>query len=118
MGLSHLQKGYWPAIQAVLEKYDKLLIADVVVTGYGRLCSMFGREYYGMKPDLITIAKGLMSAYAPLFESMGSKRMWKVSEKGTQEFGPFGHSWTYYTPRIGAAAGVANLNLLEDLKLI
>ena len=58
--------GYWQKIQAVLKKYDILLIADEVVTGFGRLGTMFGSDHYGMQPDLITIAKGLTSAYAPL----------------------------------------------------
>ena len=117
-GLVPPPKGYWPAIQAVLEKHDILLIADEVVTGFGRLGSMFGSDHYGMKPDLITIAKGLTSAYAPLSGSIVSERIWKVLENGTDELGPFGHGWTYSAHPIGAAAGVANLNLLDDLKLI
>ena len=117
-GLVPPPKGYWPAIQAVLERHDILLIADEVVTGFGRLGSMFGSDLYGMKPDLITIAKGLTSAYAPLSGSIVSERIWKVLENGTDELGPFGHGWTYSAHPIGAAAGVANLNLLDDLKLI
>ena len=117
-GLVPPPKGYWPAIQAVLERHDILLIADEVVTGFGRLGSMFGSDHYGMKPDLITIAKGLTSAYAPLSGSIVSERIWKVLENGTDELGPFGHGWTYSAHPIGAAAGVANLNLLDDLKLI
>ena len=117
-GLVPPPKGYWPAIQTVLERHDILLIADEVVTGFGRLGSMFGSDHYGMKPDLITIAKGLTSAYAPLSGSIVSERIWKVLENGTDELGPFGHGWTYSAHPIGAAAGVANLNLLDDLKLI
>ena len=111
-------EGYWAAIQAVLEKYDILLIADEVVTGFGRLGTMMGSEHYGMKPDLITIAKGLTSAYAPLSGSIVSDRMWKVLEQGTDEFGPIGHGWTYSAHPIGAAAGVANLKLLDSLDLV
>ncbi|HBZ43834.1 MAG TPA: hypothetical protein DEO85_07195 [Maritimibacter sp.] len=110
--------GYWEAIQKVLEKHDILLVADEVVTGFGRLGSMFGSEHYGLKPDLITIAKGLTSAYAPLSGSIVSDKMWKVLEQGTDENGPIGHGWTYSAHPIGAAAGVANLKLLDDLKLI
>lgn len=110
--------GYWAAIQAVLEKHDILLVADEVVTGFGRLGSMFGSEHYGMKPDLITIAKGLTSAYAPLSGSIVSDKMWKVLEQGTDENGPIGHGWTYSAHPICAAAGVANLKLLDDLDLI
>lgn len=110
--------GYWAAIQAVLDKYDILLIADEVVTGFGRLGTMMGSTHYGMKPDLITIAKGLTSAYAPLSGSIVSDKMWKVLEDGTDEFGPIGHGWTYSAHPIGAAAGVANLKLLDTLDLV
>ena len=110
--------GYWEAIQKVLDKHDILFVADEVVTGFGRLGSMMGSEHYGLKPDLITIAKGLTSAYAPLSGSIVSEKMWKVLEQGTDEFGAIGHGWTYSAHPIGAAAGVANLKLLDDLDLI
>jgi L-2,4-diaminobutyrate transaminase len=70
--------GYWAAIQAVLAKYDVLLIADEVVTGFGRLGSMFGSDHYGIRPDIITTAKGLTSAYAPLSGSIVGDRVWEV----------------------------------------
>jgi L-2,4-diaminobutyrate transaminase len=110
--------GYWQAIQAVLDKHDILLVADEVVTGFGRLGTMFGSDHYEMRPDLITIAKGLTSAYAPLSGSIVSDKMWQVLERGTDENGPIGHGWTYSAHPIGAAAGVANLKLLDDLKLV
>jgi len=110
--------GYWPAIQAVLERHDILLIADEVVTGFGRLGTMFGSDHYAMKPDLITIAKGLTSAYAPLSGSIVSDRMWRVLEQGTDENGPIGHGWTYSAHPVGAAAGVANLALIDSLGLV
>ena len=111
-------EGYWAAIQPILEKHDILLIADEVVTGFGRLGTMFGSEHYGLKPDLITIAKGLTSAYAPLSGSIVSDKMWKVLEQGTDENGPIGHGWTYSAHPIGAAAGVANLKLIDELNLV
>ena len=110
--------GYWEAIQDVLNKHDILLIADEVVTGFGRLGTMFGSEHYGIKPDIITIAKGLTSAYAPLSGSIVSDKVWSVLEQGTDENGPIGHGWTYSAHPIGAAAGVANLKLLDDLNLV
>jgi len=110
--------GYWEAIQPILERHDILLVADEVVTGFGRLGTMFGSEHYGLRPDLITIAKGLTSAYAPLSGSIVSEKMWKVLEQGTDENGPIGHGWTYSAHPIGAAAGVANLKLLDELDLI
>ncbi len=111
-------EGYWSAIQEVLKKYDILLIADEVVTGFGRLGSMFGSTHYGLQPDIITIAKGLTSAYAPLSGSIVSEKMWSVLEKGTDENGPIGHGWTYSAHPIGAAAGIANLKLIDKLGLV
>ncbi|MBT8154177.1 aspartate aminotransferase family protein [Epibacterium ulvae] len=110
--------GYWAAIQAVLKKHDILLVADEVVTGFGRLGTMFGSDHYGMEPDIITIAKGLTSAYAPLSGSIISDKVWAVLEQGTDENGPIGHGWTYSAHPIGAAAGVANLKLLDELNLV
>jgi len=117
-GLVPPPAGYWPAIQQVLARHDILLIADEVVTGFGRLGSMFGSDHYGMTPDIITIAKGLTSAYAPLSGSIVSEKMWKVLEAGTDAYGPIGHGWTYSAHPIGAAAGVANLQLLDQLNLV
>jgi L-2,4-diaminobutyrate transaminase len=110
--------GYWAAIQKVLRKHDILLIVDEVVTGFGRLGTMFGSDHYGIEADIITIAKGLTSAYAPLSGSIISDRVWKVLEQGTDENGPIGHGWTYSAHPIGAAAGVANLKLIDDLGLV
>lgn len=110
--------GYWKAIQAVLKKHDILLVADEVVTGFGRLGSMFGSDHYGIEADIITIAKGLTSAYAPLSGSIVSDKVWSVLEQGTDENGPIGHGWTYSAHPIGAAAGVANLELLDKLNLV
>jgi L-2,4-diaminobutyrate transaminase len=111
-------KGYWGKIQAVLQKYDILLIADEVVTGFGRLGSMFGSGHYGLKPDFITIAKGLTSAYAPLSGVIVSERVWKVLEQGTDKLGAIGHGWTYSAHPLCAAAGVANLELIDSLGLV
>ena len=110
--------GYWAAIQDVLQKYDILLIADEVVTGFGRLGTMMGSTHYGIQPDIITIAKGLTSAYAPLSGSIISEKVWKVLERGTDETGPIGHGWTYSAHPICAAAGVANLKVIDELGLV
>jgi L-2,4-diaminobutyrate transaminase len=117
-GLVPPPAGYWPAIQAVLKKHDILLIVDEVVTGFGRLGTMFGSDKFGLEADIITIAKGLTSAYAPLSGSIFSKRMWDVLARGTDENGPIGHGWTYSAHPIGAAAGVANLKLIDSLGLV
>jgi L-2,4-diaminobutyrate transaminase len=110
--------GYWANIQAVLKKYDVLLVADEVVTGFGRLGTMFGSDHYGIKPDLITIAKGLTSAYAPLSGVIVSDKVWNVLVEGSDKLGPIGHGWTYAAHPICAAAGIANLELVDELNLV
>ncbi len=111
-------EGYWPAITEVLARHDILLVSDEVVTGFGRLGTAFGCDFYGFAPDLMTIAKGLTSAYAPLSGSIVSEKVWKVLEQGADETGPLGHGWTYSAHPIGAAAGVANLRLIDELGLV
>lgn len=110
--------GYWDGVQGILAKYDIWLIADEVVTGFGRLGTMFGSDALGLKPDLITIAKGLTSAYAPMSGSIVGGRIWDILMQGTDESGIFGHGWTYSAHPIGAAAGIANLELLDRLGLV
>ncbi len=110
--------GYWPKIQAVLDKYDVLLIADEVVTGFGRLGTMFASPRYGMRPDLVTIAKGLSSAYAPISGSIMTERVWATLAEGTDRMGPIGHGWTYSAHPLCAAAAVANLELIDRLELV
>ena len=110
--------GYWQAIQKVLKKHDILLVVDEVVTGFGRLGTMFGSDHFGLEADIITIAKGLTSAYAPLSGSIVSDRMWQVLVQGSDQFGPIGHGWTYSAHPIGAAAGIANLDLIDKLGLV
>ena len=117
-GLVPPPAGYWEAIQAILKKHDILLIADEVVSGFGRLGSMFGSDHYGIRPDIITIAKGLTSAYAPLSGSIVGEKVWAVLERGTDENGPIGHGWTYSAHPLGAAAGIANLKLVDELGLV
>jgi L-2,4-diaminobutyrate transaminase len=117
-GLIPPPEGYWQAIQAVLDKYDILLIADEVVTGFGRLGTWFGSDYYGMKPDLITVAKGLTSAYLPLSGVIVSDKVWKILEQGAHDLGVLGHGWTYSAHPTCVAAGIANLDIIERENLL
>lgn len=108
---------YWEEIQAVLARHDILLIADEVVTGFGRTGQYFGSHTYAITPDLITIAKGVTSAYLPLSGVIVGERVWKVLEQGTDALGAIGHGWTYSAHPLCAAAANANLDIVdgEDL---
>lgn len=110
--------GYWAAIQDVLNKYDVLLIADEVVCAFGRLGSKMGSHRYGMRPDLITTAKGLTSAYAPLSAVIVGEKVWDVIDRDSAEHGVMGHGWTYSGHPICAAAALANLDILERENLM
>ncbi|WP_018240781.1 aminotransferase [Ensifer sp. BR816] len=110
--------GYWNAIQKVLDKYDILLIADEVVCGFGRTGEKFGSHLYGMKPDFVTIAKGLSSAYLPISGSIIGERVWSVLEQGTEKHGALGHGWTYSGHTLCAAAALANIQLLKERNIL
>lgn len=111
-------KGYWQAIRQVLDKYDILLISDEVVCGFGRLGSNFGSTHYDMKPDLMTIAKGLTSAYLPLSGVIIGEKVWEVLEDGTDQWGAIGHGYTYSGHPMGAAAALCNLDIIEREHLV
>ncbi len=105
--------GYWPAIQRVLREHDVLLIADEVVCGFGRLGSAFGSFHYGIEPDLMTVAKGLTSGYFPLSAALVAEPVWEVLREGSAGYGIFAHGHTTTAHPVGAAAALANLDVLE-----
>jgi L-2,4-diaminobutyrate transaminase len=117
-GLIPAPEGYWAEIQKVLDRYDVLLIADEVVTGFGRLGTWFGSDYYGMRPDLMTIAKGLTSAYLPLSGVIVGDKVWQVLEQGSEQLGAIGHGWTYSAHPTCVAAALANLDIVEREDLL
>ena len=106
-------EGYWDEIQKVLKKYQVLLIADEVVTAFGRVGAWFGSTRYGMEPDLITVAKGLTSAYAPLSAVIIGERVADALSAHSDEIGVFSHGYTYSGHPICVAAANANLDVLE-----
>ena len=111
-------EGYYPAIQEVLARHDILLIADEVITGFGRLGRPFGTEVFGLEPDLIILAKGVTSGYTPLSGCMVSETLWRTIVAGEQRFGVFGHGFTYTAHPGPAAAALANLDLIERDQLV
>ncbi len=105
--------GYWPAIQAVLKRHDILLIADEVITAFGRIGRPFGCHRYGIEPDLITVAKGLTSAYVPMSAAIVGEKVYKVMEEGAGRVGAFSHGYTYSGHPLAAAAANAVLDIVE-----
>jgi L-2,4-diaminobutyrate transaminase len=108
--------GYFTAIQAILRRHDILFIADEVICGFGRIGRWLGGERYGIEPDLVTLAKGLTSGYAPLSACLIGERVAEVLEApGTS---PFNHGYTYTGHPVSAAAALANLDVLERERLV
>jgi putrescine aminotransferase len=105
---------YWPEIRRICDKYGALLIADEVITGFGRLGSWFASEAFGMRPDLITFAKGVTSGYVPMGGVLVSDRIAKVLVAG----GDFNHGFTYSGHPVACAAALENIRIIEEEGLV
>ncbi|MCK1569479.1 aminotransferase class III-fold pyridoxal phosphate-dependent enzyme [Bradyrhizobium sp. 173] len=116
-GITPPPEGYWREIQAVLRRYDVLLIADEVICGFGRTGEDFGSTLYGIEPDLVTVAKGLTSGYMPLSAAIVGDRVYKVMEEAADRVGAFSHGYTYSGHPIAAAAANAVLDIVENERL-
>ncbi|NHH86162.1 aspartate aminotransferase family protein [Cobetia sp. MB87] len=101
---------YWPAIKAVLAKYDILLVVDEVICGFGRLGEWFGSQHYDLKPDLMPIAKGLSSGYLPIGGVLVGDR---VAETLIEEGGEFFHGFTYSGHPVCAAVALKTLEIMQ-----
>ncbi|MYN06483.1 aminotransferase class III-fold pyridoxal phosphate-dependent enzyme [Massilia sp. FT127W] len=104
---------YWPEIRRICDKYGILLIADEVITGFGRLGRWFASEPY--KPDLITFAKGVTSGYVPLGGVLVGSR---VADVLIGQGGDFNHGFTYSGHPVACAAALENLRIIEDEGLV
>ena len=106
---------YWPEVQRICDKYGILLIADEVICGFGRLGTMFGSELMGMRPDLISFAKGVTSGYVPLGGVLVGKR---VAQALIERGGDFNHGFTYSGHPVACAAGLATLDIYREEGLL
>lgn len=116
-GITPPPTGYWREIQAVLRRYDVLLIADEVICGFGRTGADFGSTLYGIEPDLVTVAKGLTSGYVPMSGAIVGERVYAVMEEAADRVGAFSHGYTYSGHPIAAAAANAVLDIVEKERL-
>jgi len=108
-------ESYWPEVQRICRKHDVLLIVDEVICGFGRTGHMFASEYYGLKPDLMTLAKGITSGYLPLSAAMIGDR---VADTLISKGGEFYHGFTYSGHPVACAVALANIKIIEDEKLV
>ncbi|MEM0977147.1 MAG: aspartate aminotransferase family protein [Pseudomonadota bacterium] len=104
---------YWPEVQAICDAHEILLIADEVICGFGRTGRWWGSETYSIKPDIITIAKGLSSGYQPIGGSLVADHVAQVI--GEDEFN---HGYTYSGHPVAAAVALENLRILQEEMII
>ena len=104
------QEGYWQRVREICDRYGVLLISDEVICSWGRLGHWFGSERYGYVPDIITTAKALTSAYAPMGAMIASDRVVAPFLEGTNMFT---HGFTFGGHPVSSAAALANLDIFE-----
>ncbi|MCL4698359.1 MAG: aminotransferase class III-fold pyridoxal phosphate-dependent enzyme, partial [Burkholderiaceae bacterium] len=104
---------YWPAVREVCDRHGVLLIADEVVTGFGRAGAMFGTRLWGVQADLWCLAKGISSGYVPLGAPALSGKVADAIAAGDTVFGAVAHGYTYSAHPVAAAAALASLDILE-----
>ena len=111
-------KTYFEKIQKVLKKHDVLLIADEVICGFGRTGEMWGSDTYGIRPDLLTCAKQLSSAYLPIGAVMLTDRLYQAFVEQSRKLGIFGTGNTYGGHPVAAAVALETLKIYEDDDII
>jgi len=109
---------YWEKIQAVLNKYDILLIADEVICGFGRTGNMFGCETYDIKPDVMVMSKQITSSYAPFSAFMINDRFYEPIAEESGRIGVLGHGFTGGGHPVGAAVALENIAIIEEQDLV
>jgi putrescine---pyruvate transaminase len=106
---------YWPEIQRICDRYGILLVSDEVICGFGRTGRWFGCEYYGTRPDLMSVAKALSSGYLPIGGVMVGDR---VAQTLISRGGEFAHGFTYSAHPVCCAVALANLEIIQRENLV
>ncbi len=109
---------YWSKIQAVCRKYDLLVIADEVITGFGRLGVRFGSDALGIEPDILVLSKQITSSYQPLAAVLLSPEVATVISNHSGTLGTFGHGYTTSGHPVATAVALENLNIIDERGLI
>jgi 4-aminobutyrate--pyruvate transaminase len=109
---------YFEKIQAVLKKYDVMLIADEVICGFGRTGNMWGTETYGLRPDMIACAKAMSSGYLPIGAVMVSEEVYGALSRQSEKIGVFSHGFTYSGHPVTSAVALETLKIYEERDLL
>jgi 4-aminobutyrate--pyruvate transaminase len=111
-------KGYGPAMQKVLRKYDVLLVADEVICGFGRTGNYWGSQTIEIEPDIITCAKGISSGYVPISALLLSKAITDGIEQYAHKLGYFAHGFTYAGHPVAAAVALETLKIYDEMDIV
>ena len=111
-------RGYFDKIQPILKKYDILFIADEVICGFGRIGTMFGIEAFGIKPDIITLAKALSASYLPISATVISQTLYEALRDNSDKLGTFAHGYTYSGHPVCAAVALETLRIYEERNIV
>lgn len=103
---------YWPRLRQIADKYDLLLIADEVITGLGRSGSLFGSRGWGVKPDIMCLAKGISSGYVPLSATLVNQRVASAWDRDAGFTSVYMHGYTYSGHPVSCAAGLAAIDIV------
>ena len=109
---------YFEKVQAVLRRHDVLFVVDEVICGFGRTGNMFGCETYDLKPDMITLAKALSSAYLPIAAAVISDEIYQIIKEESARLGVFGTGYTYSGHPVPAAVAVETLKIYEERDIV
>ena len=107
-------KGYFPKIQAVLRKYDVLLVVDEVICGFWRTGNYWGSQTLDIQPDILTCAKALSASYMPISAVLVNDRVFQALAKESNEIGTFGHGFTYSGHPVPAAVAIETLKIYDE----
>ncbi|MHB1171342.1 MAG: aspartate aminotransferase family protein [Lacisediminihabitans sp.] len=106
--------GYFQRVREICDQYDVLLVADEVITGFGRIGNWFASTTYGFQPDMITCAKGMTSGYSPIGATIVSEKLYEPFKHGNTAFY---HGYTFGGHPVSSAVALANLDIFEEEKL-
>ena len=107
--------GYFARVREICDQYDVLLVADEVITGFGRIGEMFASTAYGFEPDMITCAKGMTSGYSPIGATIVSEKIYEPFKHGDVSFY---HGYTFGGHPVSSAVALANLDIFEEERLL
>jgi len=110
--------GYWTKVQEVCRKHDILIIADEVITGFGRLGQPFGSNVFGIDPDIMVLSKQITSSYQPLSAVLFSEDIYQHIADETARIGTFGHGFTASGHPVAAAVALENIKIIEEDRLV